>query len=237
MTNPNETFEQDALECVDCGFIALTIRASAGHEQTCHGGWVNIVVDSAIPAMEIATKNGAISWFDDFGDPGNPNKFLSNFYPGTPLQIRGFSFRTGEHAFQAMKATTQAEARRIEAAPNPSSAKALGRSALLRKDWEAVKYDAMMVVLRTKFTLKRAEGKMLLDTGNQYLVEGTFWGDQVWGVALEDGHRSWPRSPGRNWLGTLIMARRAELVAQLTHRIPEHPTLEANLAFSWGWSK
>jgi predicted NAD-dependent protein-ADP-ribosyltransferase YbiA (DUF1768 family) len=61
-------------------------------------------------------------------------------------------------------------------------------------------------VLARKFHPAREEAQMLLDTGDAQLVEGTYWHDQVWGVDITTGI-------GRNWLGTLLMARRAELRA------------------------
>lgn len=157
-----------------------------------------------------------VIWFDDFNeDEGNKAtngyRFLSNFYVGEPIKLPGedTEFMTGEHAFQAFKATTDAWFKTIAEAGTPSEAKKLGRSCILRKDWEAVKFDVMMAVLRSKFTFERSEGHLLLGTGNALLTEGTFWNDDTWGVMLNK-----PNRPGRNWLGTMLMARRAELQAE-----------------------
>ena len=164
-----------------------------------------------------------ISWFDDFNEdegekPTNGYRFLSNFYVGEVFTLPNviwddgteIEFKTGEHAFQAFKAFKDAEFAAIVAAPTPAKAKALGRSCELRPDWEAVKFDVMMAVLRAKFTWQRYEGKALVDTKQALLTEGTFWYDDTWGVMLNKQGR-----PGRNWLGTLLMARRAELVAEV----------------------
>lgn len=162
-----------------------------------------------------------ISYFDDFDQPDNHWRFLSNFYVGAPIRFGPYVGLTGEHLFQAMKAPVGIDFRKILASATPGEAKANGRHLLnLRRDWERVKYDVMRVVLGLKFTLARAEGPMLLDTGDALLVEGTYWKDQVWGVALQrkDGDEAgdgWHLAPGRNWLGTLLMARRGELVAEL----------------------
>lgn len=161
-----------------------------------------------------------ISWFDDFDTPDNEWRFLSNFYVGEPIVFGGYVALTGEHLFQAMKARDGLHFRKILATPTPSAAKAEGRHLLgLRPDWEKVKYDVMRVVLALKFQLSREEGRRLLATGDALLVEGTHWGDKVWGVALpkdeEEPGAAWARSPGRNWLGALLMARRAELVGEL----------------------
>lgn len=149
-----------------------------------------------------------ITYFDAFEGP-NPYDFLSNFYVGRPILHREIYYATGEHMFQAFKATTLDEHMEIVAALGPGAAKSLGRSIDLRPDWELVKYDVMRLVLARKFDLTRPEAKMLLKTGDALLVEGTDWNDKVWGVARtkKTPHR------GRNWLGTLLMARRAELRA------------------------
>jgi ribA/ribD-fused uncharacterized protein len=159
-----------------------------------------------------------IAWFDDFD---GPNRFaaLSNFFVGEPFYMPTIDewYTTGEHAFQAAKAAIPKEAVQIMRAVDPGHAKALGNHCLLRDDWEAVKYDVMMAVIRAKFTLDREEGDILLETGDALLVEGTYWQDMAWGVALHDGFD--PLSaPGRNWLGTMLMARRAELRAEVKYR-------------------
>lgn len=164
---------------------------------------------------------GSILWFDDFPEegeqPSNYHRFLSNFYVGDPIVLSELKweddtpieFMTGEHAFQALKALDENEFYEILSSPNPSVSKARGRKCTLRPDWETVKLDVMALVVRSKFTLVREEGQKLLQTGDALLTEGTFWGDQVWGVDLRI-----PEHPGRNWLGTLLMARRAELRAE-----------------------
>jgi ribA/ribD-fused uncharacterized protein len=173
-----------------------------------------------------------IIWFDDFhGDEGkeptNHYRFLSNFYVSEPLTIPGVEwagtvkdmsdpivFQTGEHAFQAFKAVSASDFEDIVSAKSPGVAKRLGRKCALRQDWEGVKLDVMAAVLRAKFVLSRPEGQWLLDTGTALLTEGTFWNDDTWGVKLnQEG------SPGRNWLGTLLMARRAELAAEKLHGV------------------
>lgn len=176
-----------------------------------------------------------ISWFDDFeGD--NEWRFLSNFYVGAPLAYRSRFYLSGEHMFQAFKARNVADHDMINKAASPGEAKANGRHYLhLRMDWERVKFDVMRVVLRTKFQQGREEAGLLLATGDALLIEGTMWDDRVWGVNLKEGRKKlqarlesrnapvhefepgegWQDAPGRNWLGVLLMARRAELLAEL----------------------
>lgn len=158
-----------------------------------------------------------INWFDAFRG-ANRYGFLSNFHVGEPLYVPGLDvlpakargFQTGEHAFQAAKAKSRKEFIRIGTASSPGESKRLGRSTALRDDWEAVKYDVMRAVINAKFSHDREEGDLLMATGSAMLVEGTFWNDRIWGVDLR--HKDWP---GRNWLGTMLMARRAELLAHI----------------------
>ena len=174
--------------------------------------------DSEHP-LHIHGGNGrpwVIAYFDDFDGP-HSFEALSNFYVGDPIYLRllsGKPFMTGEHAFAAMKTRTHADFVKIRQAPSPGAAKALGRRVALRPDWEEVKYDVMMAVLRAKFTPHREEGDILLATGDALLIEGTHWGDRVWGVSM-DAREIPLLAPGRNWLGTMLMARRAELKAEV----------------------
>lgn len=171
-----------------------------------------------------------ISYFDTF-EGNNEWGFLSNFWVGEPLVYRTRSYMSGEHMFQAFKARNWADHDKINLAATPGEAKANGRHYLhLRMDWERVKFDVMRVVLRTKFQRGREEATLLLATGDAVLIEGTTWGDRVWGVDLKAGRKAlegmgespqweggegWEAAPGRNWLGVLLMARRAELLGEL----------------------
>lgn len=170
----------------------------------------------------------AIFWFDGF-EGEQPYDFLSNFYQGAPIAEPGYGhlWLTGEHMFAAYKARGKKDFQRILLAADAGEAKAIGRSIPLRGDWEEVKYDVMRWVLALKFTLAREEGQWLLGTGDRLLVEGTYWGDQVWGVDLRQQPAAAPwESPGRNWLGALLMARRAELRAeQLLGVTPNYETI------------
>lgn len=186
-----------------------------------------------MPDTDLNTDN-LVLWFDDLGSGNEDYNYLSNFYEGEPFSLPGVTkhalvaastdvnkgeagdspimFATGEHAFQAMKFWGSDWTYFLEIANSvsPSESKYLGRSRKhpLRADWEVVKLDVMCAVVRTKFSLTRDEGQRLLTTGDKMLVEGTWWHDDVWGVDL-----STSGLPGRNWLGTILMARRAELRA------------------------
>lgn len=129
-------------------------------------------------------------------------RFLSNFWP-SPLRYHGEWYPTVEHAFQARKTKNIDERRMIQSAASPALAKQLGRKVTLRANWDELKVDVMLALLRLKF---KAPGlrQQLLATGNAELVEGNWWGDTTWGVC---------RGEGKNLLGKLLMQVRKEIQA------------------------
>jgi len=127
-------------------------------------------------------------------------RFLSNFYPAR-VEFEGEFYPSTEHAFQAAKTDDVGLRRKVRQAKTAGEAKALGRKLPLRRDWERVKLDVMLDLLRKKFGRPPLTG-LLLDTDDLRLVEGNTWGDRYWGVA--DGH-------GKNHLGRLLMQVRDEL--------------------------
>lgn len=140
---------------------------------------------------------------------------LSNFAPipvtiYSRLEGREVTYPTGEHAFNAAKTVDPAERAAIVAASSPGEAKRLGRRATLRPGWdEQIRYAAMRMVVEAKFTPGSPAGAVLLSTGDAALVEGNTWHDQHLGDC-RCGRALCGRS-GENWLGALLMARRAEL--------------------------
>lgn len=128
-----------------------------------------------------------------------PHRFLSNFWPA-PVRYGGILFPTTEHAYQAAKSDDVNEAIRVSLLKSPGDAKRVGRTLVVRKDWEQVKRQIMLDVLRLKFSLPDLR-RRLLATGDVQLVEGNTWGDRYWGVC---------NGVGENWLGRLLMQVREE---------------------------
>lgn len=131
----------------------------------------------------------------DYFGTGSDNdfSFLSNFY--------AHGRWTAEHQYQAAKTDDATWKAAIMGASTPGEAKKLGRRAPMRPDWEEVKVDVMLDILRVKF--RRPEmAEKLLATGDAELVEGNWWGDTFWGVC---------RGRGQNHLGRLLMQVREEL--------------------------
>ena len=132
-------------------------------------------------------------------------EFLSNF-ADCPIFYLGMYFNSTEAAFQAAKTHVFKERLTIQMANTPGEAKRLGRRVTLRPDWEQVKDDVMLDLLRLKFTKGSHLADRLDATGHAILVEGTTWHDQYWGVCVCPKHKG----IGRNILGQLLMQVRME---------------------------
>jgi len=132
-----------------------------------------------------------------------PYYFLSNFYPAT-VEFEGIIYATSEHAFQAAKTVYPDQREKIREAKNPGLSKKLGREVTLRSNWDTIKYDIMLNILRNKFDADEHSeiAQQLLDTGDIELLEGNNWGDKTWGVC---------NGEGSNWLGKILMQVRIEL--------------------------
>jgi ribA/ribD-fused uncharacterized protein len=140
-------------------------------------------------------------------------RFLSNFSPIWPAGItyEGIRYRTVEHAYQAAKSLDMTVRKDFAMLRSPSRAKHYGRLIPLRDDWEAVRIPVMRALLKLKFdswgppiNSVTREAELLMATAPAILIEGNHWGDTFWGVCEGDG---------ANWLGHLLMARRAELLS------------------------
>lgn len=126
--------------------------------------------------------------------------YLSNFYPYRMI-FNGLVFENAEAAFQAQKVIDYLEQLRF-CGIDASTAKKLGRKVVLRSDWEAVKDDVMLDVVREKFYQNPDLAHRLLDTGYAALIEGNTWGDRYWGMC---------GGQGQNKLGYILMRIRAEI--------------------------
>lgn len=135
--------------------------------------------------------------------------FLSNFYNASCI-FEGKLYPTVEHAFQAAKSLDHAERDWIAAAGSPGLAKRLGRRVNLRPDWEKVKFDVMEECLRSKFADPVLKQK-LLATGDEELVEGNYWHDNIYGNCSCEKCKD---IVGRNMLGNILMNLRTEFMEE-----------------------
>jgi hypothetical protein len=128
--------------------------------------------------------------------------FLSNFY-SMPVEVRGETYPTVEHAFQASKTNVEADRVMIQYASTPADAKRIGRRVTIKPGWDAIRVNIMHRILEVKFRKGTEEARKLLATGNRDLVEGNTWGDRFWGQC--------PVGKGSNVLGVLLMRIRKGL--------------------------
>jgi len=128
---------------------------------------------------------------------------FSNFSPH-PVRLKGRTWPTSEHYFQAQKFAGTEHEEIVRLAKSPMVAARMGRSRArpLRLDWETVKDDIMREALRAKFTQHPQLRSLLLSTGDTELIEHTR-NDSYW---ADGGDGS-----GKNMLGKLLMELRAEL--------------------------
>lgn len=128
---------------------------------------------------------------------------FSNFAP-FPIILKGKTWPTSEHYFQAQKFPGTASEEEIRNEPSPMVAARMGRSRSrpLRPDWEAVKDSIMYEAVMAKVTQHPSLRDLLLGTGDAKLVEHTdndrYWADGGDGT-------------GRNRLGEILCEIRAVL--------------------------
>lgn len=132
--------------------------------------------------------------------------FLSNFYL-VDLNIDNKYYPSVEHYYQSCKASNIKEHEYIRSAHSPSEAKRRGMFIELRKDWEEVKYDIMYKALIEKFS-DRILSKKLLETKKEYIEEGNYWHDNIWGNCYCP---KCAKVNGENALGFLLMKVRRKL--------------------------
>lgn len=138
-------------------------------------------------------------------------RFLSNFYgvaPGEhPVRIvfEGAIYRAVEYAYVAAKLLDPNLREEVRLLPTPGQAKRFlkERGLARRADWHEVNLGLMEDFVRQKFSEQPLKA-MLLDTGDEELIEGNTWHDVFWGVDAATGE-------GRNHLGRILMKARAEL--------------------------
>ncbi|GAB4536126.1 MAG: NADAR family protein [Pleurocapsa sp.] len=125
------------------------------------------------------------------------------------FQLDGYWWITSEHYFQAQKflSTDLAWFEKIQQVKNPKDAANMGRSRQhpLRSDWEEVKDDIMRKAVLCKFQTHDELKKILLATGDEFIVENAP-GDYYWGCG-KDG-------TGKNKLGQILMETREILIAK-----------------------
>ena len=148
-------------------------------------------------------------------------RYLSNFWE-VPVVLDGETYPSIENAYQSAK-TLDLTARKPFATMSAKEAKAAGKKAQLRQDWESVKIQYMKFLVWQKFSVHRELQAKLLLTGDSELVEGNTWGDTFWGVC---------GGQGENHLGKILMEVREEL--KKSAPVDKVFTMGPNMIFVFG---
>lgn len=131
-------------------------------------------------------------------------RFLSSFWPTSTVFVDDIPCRTLEHGYHALKTENKAQRREILETFSPGAAKRLGSQVDMRDNWDEIKIDIMLDLLRQKFK-DPALRKRLIATGDSELIEGNTWNDTFWGVC---------KGRGSNHLGRLLMMVRKEVAQE-----------------------
>lgn len=133
---------------------------------------------------------------DEYGDFSNFARY--------PIRLKGKTWPTSEHYFQAMKFIDPIQQQKIRQATTPMEAARMGRDRKqkLRRDWESVKDQVMYEAVQEKFVQHPELAEQLLATQNAKIVEHTEQ-DSYWG---DGGDGS-----GKNKLGQILMRVRTKL--------------------------
>jgi len=146
-------------------------------------------------------------------------RFLSNFYP-CKIEHQGIKYPSVENFYVAMKVNDQQLINGIYYTPgdfremiaritNPAEVKKLGSKVKLRTGWDEKKLEVMNWAVRQKFK-DETLSEMLLSTGDQELIEGTWWHDKFWGICI----CTKCANKGDNNLGKILMTVREEISLQ-----------------------
>jgi len=131
------------------------------------------------------------------------NRWLSNF-AFVKIKLNNIVYPTVEHAYMSAKNDDiNWKAFCADRMNSASQVKKAGRTIQLINNWEIKKLLIMEEYIRQKFNQEPCKTK-LLNTHDEHIQEGNYWGDAFWGVSLKT-------NKGHNHLGQLIMQIRVEL--------------------------
>jgi len=148
----------------------------------------------------------------------NKYEFLSNFaacdvYYFNDIDPAGTWYKTAEHAYQAAKAQTLKDMHFIAAAPTPADAKRRARTICCRQDWDNIKKEIMLQIVRNKFTIPDMEERLLgtINDGIDDFCETNWWHDNYWGDCQCPICKD---IPGQNELGKILTQVRKEIITK-----------------------
>ncbi len=133
----------------------------------------------------------------------NEFHWMSNF-SFHEVDYAGRTWRTAEHAYQAMKTLDENQRENMAEIDLPGDAKRYGRAVTMRVDWDDVKLDVMDDIVRSKFRQHPDLQAKLAVTADIPIEEGNTWQDTFWGVCAFTGE-------GENHLGKILMRIRDDI--------------------------
>ena len=151
-----------------------------------------------------------------FGGIHSSFNFLSNYYP-TTISYDNHEFEDIERAYQyakCMKFNDIENSEKIMCSRSPSAAKHIGSSVknFKPKEWDNVKEDVMLELLRTKFSTGSGMAKKLTDTVGKSLAEAGQSAVYSIGMSLNNKDLFDTQRWSKNLLGKLLMKVREELL-------------------------
>jgi len=130
-------------------------------------------------------------------------RWLSNYFL-CRVEWEGRVYGSSEAAYQAAK--YPAAEREVFTRLDPDSARRFPRTKPYdRVAWQARKVTAMRAISWAKYSQNPELAMKLLATGERYLEETNWWGDDTWGVY---------QGKGENLLGKILMEIRARLAQE-----------------------
>jgi N-glycosidase YbiA len=130
-----------------------------------------------------------------------PYGCFSNYYKSR-FFVFGRWWNWSEAPYQAAKTNIESEIVQIHQAIKANDTRLLGQQVTIRPDWDEVKYEIMKEVCKAKFLQCHDLRKILMDTGDEELIEDSKV-DYYWGCGADGS--------GKNMLGKVLMELREEL--------------------------
>lgn len=184
-------------------------KHSSHPDQACHG---DILVEAIKWACQQLIAAGEIHFETGeriVGQFKDRYQFLSNMYKCQPfVDEHGITHSYSETYYMAEKFDDLATKKALSQM-NGFEAKKYSQILLPNppQSWHQKKDDVMRRALRYKYQ-DPVLRQQLLDTGDDFLVEGNFHNDKYWGFCLKTG-------TGLNKLGAMLMELRAEIRAEI----------------------
>jgi ribA/ribD-fused uncharacterized protein len=97
---------------------------------------------------------------------------------------------------------------RLRATPGMAKRVASHGNITLRGNWDQIKEEVMVRLIALKFKPGTELAQLLIDTGNEELVEINWWHDTFWGRCTCNRCNN----QGDNKLGEILMAQRTKLM-------------------------